>query len=57
LKTGFEQRIIAIANQAVDKRDDIKKMKNQIADLEAAVEKLQAALNARVEKEENEKTQ
>ena len=45
LKAGFEQRIVDIVNKTVGEREDFKKMKQKINDLEAVVEKLQSTIN------------
>lgn len=45
LKTGFEKRIAEIANNTISEREDYKKLKKRVAELEATVEKMQSTLN------------
>ncbi len=46
LKTGFEKHMADIVNKTVEEREDFKKMKQKIVDLENTVEKLQSTINA-----------
>ena len=48
LKILFEKRIADIANNTVDKRDDLKEIKSRLDEIETELKKIQSILNPSV---------